>query len=242
MFSYLVSGLNVASELALPGLIALEPGGSHAVDVAIRAGEVPMALEDAELTGVNWQIAPDRFLFEVPGVVRILLTGGREILFALEQGSSIEEAAIFISSTGFGILLHQRGRIVLHASAVRVRDSAVLFCGPSGAGKSTLAAALVDAGYDLVTDDFCGISTHADGTPWVEPDGRQLKLWQNSIDKLSLTGAPQRAGAARDREILCRAARRDRRCACRCPPSMCCARRARRICRGSNGPISSMAG
>jgi hypothetical protein len=188
LFSYLVSGLSVASELALPGLIALESGDPQSADVTIRAGEVPATLEDAELSGVNWQIAPDRFLFEVPGVVRILLTGGSEIMFALEQGSSIEEAAIFISSTGFGILLHQRGRIVLHASAVRVRDSAVLFCGPSGAGKSTLAAALVDAGYDLVTDDFCGISTHADGTPWVEPDGRQLKLWQNSIDKLSLAG------------------------------------------------------
>ena len=177
----------MASELALPGLIALDSSGPQDVDVTIRAGDVPMALEKAEASGVNWQIAPDRFLFEVPGVVRILLTGGREILFALADGSSIDEAAIFISSTGFGILLHQRGRIVLHASAVRVRDSAVLFCGPSGAGKSTLAAALVDAGYDLVTDDFCGISMQADGTPWVEPDGRQLKLWQNSIDKLSLT-------------------------------------------------------
>jgi hypothetical protein len=187
LFSYLVSGLNVASELALPGLIALDPGCAQAIDVTIRAGDVPTALDEAEISGVNWQIAPNRFLFDVPGVVRILLTGGREILFALQDGSSIDEAAIFISSTGFGILLHQRGRIVLHASAVRVRDSAVLFCGPSGAGKSTLAAALVDAGYDLVTDDFCGISVHADGTPWVEPDGRQLKLWQNSIDRLSLT-------------------------------------------------------
>lgn len=187
MFSYLVSGLSVASELALPGLIALEGGAPHNADVTIRAGDVPTELHDAVMSGVNWQIAPDRFLFEVPGVVSILLTGGREILFSLADGSSIEEAAIFISSTGFGILLHQRGRIVLHASAVRVHDSAVLFCGPSGAGKSTLAAALVDAGHDLVTDDFCGISTHADGTPWVEPDGRQLKLWQNSIDKLALT-------------------------------------------------------
>ena len=186
MFSYLVSGLGVASELALPGLIASESGLPQGPDVTIRAGAVPAALEDAEASGPNWQLTRDRFLLEVPGVIRMLLTGGREILFEPEHGSSAHEAAIFISSTGFGILLHQRGRIVLHASAVRVRDSAVLFCGPSGAGKSTLAAALVGAGYDLVTDDFCGISVHADGAPWVEPDGRQLKLWQNAIDRLSL--------------------------------------------------------
>lgn len=195
MYSYLVSGLTVASELPLPGLIESPAGRTGQADVAIRAGAVPTALEDATVNGPNWQLAGDRFLLSIPGVIRLLLTEGREIVYEPEGGTSPEEAAIFVSGTGFGILLHQRGRIVLHASAVRVRDSAVLFCGPSGAGKSTLAAGLVDAGYDLVTDDFCGISVHADGMPWVEPDGRQLKLWQHSIDRLSL--AAHRAAPVR---------------------------------------------
>ena len=193
LFSYLVSGLSVASDLALPGLIQSEV--PEQADVVIRAGAVPAALDDAGTTGPNWQLAGDRFLLAIPGVIRMLLIGGREIVYEPEDGTSPHEAAIFLSSTGFGVLLHQRGRIVLHASAVRVGDSAVLFCGPSGAGKSTLAAALVDAGYDLVTDDFCGISIHSDDTPWVEPDGRQLKLWQNSIDRLSL--AERRSVAVR---------------------------------------------
>jgi energy-coupling factor transporter ATP-binding protein EcfA2 len=195
LFSYCVSGLRVASELALPGLIPAESSRIGDADIVIRSGDVPMELEGATASGPSWQLAGDRFLLAVPGIIRMVLIGGREMLFATESWVSAEEAAIFLSSTGFGILLHQRGRIVLHASAVRVQDSAVLFCGPSGAGKSTLAAALVDAGYDLVTDDFCGISIHADGTPWVEPDGRQLKLWQNSIERLSL--ADRQAAAVR---------------------------------------------
>ncbi|MEO9129944.1 MAG: hypothetical protein ABI240_01920 [Sphingomonas sp.] len=195
MFSYIVSGLGVSSEIRLPGLIAKESGRQDAADIVIRSGDVPTQLEGATVRGPSWQLSGDHFLISVPGILRMLLIGGNQILFETESGVSAEEAAVFVSGTGFGILLHQRGRIVLHASAVRVNDSAVLFCGPSGAGKSTLAAALVGAGYDLVTDDFCGLSFDAEGSPWVEPDGRQLKLWQNSIDRLSL--AERRAAPVR---------------------------------------------
>ena len=194
MFSYLISGLSVESDLTLPGLIALpHPPAAH--DVRLHAGSVPKEMDGAVNIGPNWQIAPDRITMTVPNIVRMLITDGRDMTYELLDGTSATDAAIFLSGTGFGILLHQRGRIVLHASAVRVRDQAVLFCGQSGAGKSTLAAALVEAGYDLVTDDFCGITMRDDGTPWVEPDGRQLKLWQNSIDRLALadrTTAPVR--------------------------------------------------
>lgn len=195
VFFYTVSGLSVASSLVLPGLIAAPELPGVTPDVVIREGDVPAALDDAESLGPTWQVAQGRFLLEVPGLIRMLLTEGREIVFATADGIASEEAAVFVSGTGFGILLHQRERIVLHASAVRVRDSAVLFCGPSGAGKSTLAAALSDVGYDLVTDDFCGISMDASGLPWVQPDGRQLKLWQNSIDKLDM--AERRAAPVR---------------------------------------------
>jgi hypothetical protein len=89
----------------------------------------------------------------------------------------------------FGILLHQREQIVLHASAVRVNGRAVLFCGASGAGKSTLAAALAQRGYPLVTDDFCTLTVDGEGAPLVHPDGRQLKLWAQAIDRLDLAAS-----------------------------------------------------
>jgi hypothetical protein len=82
--------------------------------------------------------------------------------------------------------MHQREQIVLHASAVRVNGKAILFCGPSGAGKSTLAAALSRRGYRLITDDFCAVTVTEAGAPVVHPDGRQLKLWAQAIEKLDL--------------------------------------------------------
>ncbi|MEI9806357.1 MAG: hypothetical protein WDN48_20870 [Pseudolabrys sp.] len=74
---------------------------------------------------------------------------------------------------------------MLHASAVRVNGKAILFCGPSGAGKSSMAAALVQRGYDLLTDDVCVISAD-EATPSVHSDGRLLKLWTHTIEALGL--------------------------------------------------------
>ncbi len=192
--SYYVSGLSVDSEIVLPGLIAAElaRGGP---DVTIRRGSVPEVLSDTSAAGPTWEIAGDRFLLRVPDIARFLLTGGQEIAFETENGSAPDDIAIFLVGTVFGILLHQREQIVLHASAVRVGDKAVLFCGPSGAGKSTLAAALGQHGFPLVTDDVCAIMLDGATGPMVQPDGRQLKLWAQAIKELDLAqcrGAPVR--------------------------------------------------
>ena len=184
MHFYRVSGLSVGSEIALPGLNAIA-ADREVPDVAIRRRPVPVALENASATGVTWQIAGDRFLQRIPDVARFLLSAGREIAFEPEADADVDDIPIFILGTVFGILLHQREQIVLHASAVRVNGKAVLFCGASGAGKSTMAAALAQRGYPLVTDDICAIAA-VDGTPMVHPDGRQLKLWAQAIERLEL--------------------------------------------------------
>lgn len=192
MFGYSISGLMVASDLAMPGLI--EIGAVPAApDVRIVQGEVPDQLLDATQSGPNWQIGPGRFLLSIPDIVRILLIGGHTIQWQCEGDTAPADAAIFISGSGFGLLMHQHGRCVLHASAVAVGNAAVLFCGPSGAGKSTLAAALAGKGHSLLADDQCGLSGLGHGRIEVHPDGRALKLWEQAIRRLDL-GA--QAGAA----------------------------------------------
>ena len=181
---YRVSGLSVASEIVLPGLIAgtveREP------QVTIRRGPVPENLPGTSAFGPTWQIAGKQFLLRIPDIARFLLKAGNEIVVAPESEATAADIPIFILGTVFGILLHQREQIVLHASAVRVNGKAVLFCGDSGAGKSTLAAALAQRGYPLVTDDFCTVSIEGAGAPLVHPDGRQLKLWAQAIECLDL--------------------------------------------------------
>ena len=184
MHFYWVSGLSVASEIALPGLIAGTP--ERVPEVTIRRGPVPGNLTEASASGPTWQVAGKQFLLRIPDIASFLLNDGHEIVFAPVSDQAAADVPIFILGTVFGILLHQREQIVLHASAVRVNGRAVLFCGASGAGKSTLAAALAQRGYPLVTDDICTLTADGTGAPMVYPDGRQLKLWAQAIDRLDL--------------------------------------------------------
>lgn len=196
MHYYRVAGLAVASEIELPGAIAAAQRPA-APEIVVRSGQVPAALQQASAHGATWEIADDKFLFRVPDVARFLLSGGREILFEAAPGIETSDISIFLLGTVLGILLHQRGQIVLHASAVRVSGKAVLFCGASGAGKSTLAAALAQRGLPLVADDFCAVTVSAAGAVTVQPDGRNLKLWAQAIQKLDL--AERRGARVRNR-------------------------------------------
>lgn len=184
MYSYRVSGLEVASEVDLPGLIPGDPNG--APDVTIRRAAVPKSLDGASAIGPTWQRADGRFLMHVPHVARFLLEGGHSITFEAEDDAELQDVAVFLAGSVFGVLLHQRNHIVLHGSAVLVSGKAVLFCGQSGAGKSTLAAALGEHGYSLIADDQCAIEVGNDGIPRIQADGRQLRLWEKSINQLGL--------------------------------------------------------
>jgi len=194
-FGYIVGGLPLRSDLRLPGLI--EAAVSCDPSITVRRADLSPFLSNVISSGPTWQMADGRFFLEIPGIVRMLLCDGRDLMYDPIDGTCDSDLDVFVGGTGLGILLQQRGWIVLHASAVRVGDAAVLFCGASGAGKSTLAAALGCRGFGLVADDFCGITIGADGVARVHPDGRRFKLWDDAIERLALVD--RRGDAVRSR-------------------------------------------
>ena len=185
MWHYRIAGLRVACQIPLPGLRPSACPGS-AADVIIRRAAVPPDLRSATSRGPDWAMAEGGFLLVIAGVSRILISDGCEIAFDLEANADEREAALFLLGSAFGILLQQRGHLVLHASAVAVHGRAVLFCGPSGAGKSTLAAALARADYPFVSDDVCRVAFDREDRPTIESDGRMLKLWADAVEHLAL--------------------------------------------------------
>lgn len=202
MHSYLIGGLRVSSELELAGAIPFR-ASEPPVDVTIRRRIVPADLDRASATGPTWAMANGRFLLRVPRLARFLMTDGREMAFESEPGVADRDTAVFALGSAFGILLHQRGTLVLHGAAVAKNGRSLAICGASGAGKSTLAAALCEQGYSLLADDVCAVrvsagrsDTERNGLPAVFPDGRSLKLWQQAIEHLGLSA--RRGGAVRD--------------------------------------------
>ena len=186
MHLYVVAGLAVASELPLVGLIDAERGSTTAGAVRIRLAPTPDSLPGPCRAGPNWAMNETQLLLTIPGVVRALLTEGRDVAVELAPGRSPGDVAIFITETMLGIVMQQRRRFVLRASAVVLRDRAILFCGPPGSGKSTLAAALDDAGYPFLGDDLCVIEPGASSVPAAHTGDGTLKLWADAIEALRL--------------------------------------------------------
>lgn len=76
----------------------------------------------------------------------------------------------------FAIVLHQRGRLVLHANAVNINDNAVLLLGSRGKGKSTTSLALHKSGYKIMSDDIVSIKFNYSDVPIVFPSFPCMKL------------------------------------------------------------------
>ena len=78
------------------------------------------------------------------------------------------------------VVLHQRGYLILHASAVKINNRAVAFIGDKGWGKSTIARAFIGRGYQFVTDDVLAIDLNGDCSI-VFPSFPQLKLCPDAV-------------------------------------------------------------
>ena len=195
---YRAAGVEIESELALPGL-SPAPGG--VADVVVRVGETPASLPDSLERRANWERAAGALLVSIPGLARFLVREVGEIVIEPLSGTPPEDLAIFAAGPMLGLFLQLRGRIVLQASAVAVAGGAVLFCGPTSAGKSTLAAALGRRGYPTICDDLCAIDMTAPGAPRVLADATTLKLWGQAAKQLGLEPGPPVRAALRKHHV-----------------------------------------
>jgi len=175
-FRYSLFGLQIDSGLPLPELF--EGDRAKTADVRIDLEALP-ALCGYE-PGVH--ALNGGALLVIGGVARYFIAEGRRILVQPDEGASERNVRLFLLGSAFGLLIHQRGLLPLHANAIEIDGKAVAFMGESGAGKSTLAAWLHDRGHRVIADDVSVIGFDAENRPIVYPGLPRLRLWQNVLE------------------------------------------------------------
>jgi hypothetical protein len=141
-------------------------------------------------------VRDDDAVIEVPGVARYRVTAGTDI--TVEQLDSAPSAAVeaHLLGVALGVAWLQRGRLVLHASAIAVGGRAVAFVGPAGVGKSTVAG-ILSRRYPLITDDTCVVDIKSHGCAVTWRGTTQLKLTSEASAAIGLhrgRPVPRRAG------------------------------------------------
>jgi len=103
----------------------------------------------------------------------------REIIAEAIGGTPVDTLIHLLLNQVIALIAGASGRLVVHASAVRVGDGAIAFVGKSGQGKSTLAASFGASGFPLVTDDCLMLDLHDDRLI-ATPSYPGLRLWHDS--------------------------------------------------------------
>ncbi|MGA2713897.1 MAG: hypothetical protein ABSG41_12390 [Bryobacteraceae bacterium] len=180
---YFAFGLSVVSGVLLPELGVREVDAPPQVEIG--AGVVPCELEERIAKGGLFEVGRGQFLLRLDSVARYLATNGDRIVIDAVPGADEGAVRLFLLGSVFGALLHQRGLLPLHASAIETSKGAVLFAGRSGMGKSALAAAFHARGYRVVSDEICAVHSNSGGSV-VWPAFPRLLLWPDVIEQLGL--------------------------------------------------------
>lgn len=177
-------GLTIRSAVPLPELTPADP--ADPADLTISFGPVPDLPAYAGL-GASAYPAPGEIHLGFRDAGKYAIRGGRAIVLEPLPEADARVLRLYLLGPALTLALHQRGWLVLHASAVAVGRRAVGFLGAPREGKSTMAAALHQRGPDLVADDVVAVAVPPtpDGGPlWVYPGFPQLKLWPEAVTGL----------------------------------------------------------
>jgi hypothetical protein len=181
---YLLGGMTLVSEIALPELPAVQHERTTPHRISICLGAVADHLPNAVELDPYCFATPTQYLLCIQGIARYLVTNGEQIVVDPDANALLLDVRAYLLGSIFVVLCQQRGLLPLHASAVGGESGVIAFVARSGQGKSTLAAHLSHRGFRVLADDVCLIDTTQPGAAMVIPTAPWLKLWRNSLENL----------------------------------------------------------
>ena len=190
-YHHRIYGLNLCSEIGFP---ELRKGKDGLSDINLRFGKFEIEKDQPVESDkdLGFWMTPDMVAVISQTMGQFLVRNGNEII--IDPFPHTDEQAIrsLVLDILLPAVLHQRGFLLLHASAVAC-DGAVAFIGPSGAGKSTMAIAMHTyrqqsvAGEQggIFTDDLVAIEFDDAGNPLVLPGFFQLKFLPETVQGIN---------------------------------------------------------
>lgn len=190
-FNYQAFGLRIESELALPEALASfwqEAQQDQEPEVTIVYGDLRQAWEESEIYKTYYAFSDGQFMMHIPDLAWFSVREGKQIVVSPYGDADEHKIRLYLLGTCMGAILLQRRIVPLHGSAIVIHGKAYAIVGESGAGKSTLAAALLQEGYKLLTDDVIALTWYGSDqqVPAVIPAYPQQKLWEQSLDHLGM--------------------------------------------------------
>lgn len=180
---YRAYGLTLESDFPLPALEVWAGGGTP--DVRIVEASSSMFVPPSASGEWEFALTAETAVVPIPEVGVFAIHSGREMRAYLKPAASRLRAAQYATGNMMGMLLYQRGLLVLHASSVRCGDAAIALLGHCGAGKSSMAAALYAAGMPLAADDNSVVRFEG-GRAILLPGAPSLKVFRAAAAVLGL--------------------------------------------------------
>jgi hypothetical protein len=172
VYFYQAYGLGIHSELPLFDLPVQK---NIKKDVMIYVDDIPVNPSKDISADPYERVTPQEAVYSIDGVGRFRVLAGREIAVHPAPESDQWQAQRYLLGLAMAFLLYQRGRLVLHASAISMDGYGVAFLGDSGAGKSSIASAFLAQGHKLVVDDITSIAVNS-SSAWIDPGFPYIKL------------------------------------------------------------------
>ncbi len=202
-FCYQAHGLTILSDLECPELTPSHALPASHAPLIIRIGPISKHTTACQTRATGCEITSRRLHLWVDDVADFLALAGKTILIDPVRGSDPTEIRLYLLGSMIGAILHQRGVMVLHGSAVRTPVGAVAFVADRGVGKSTLAVAMHRAGYPMLTDDLCTVRRDPERGLWVASGLRRVKLHPETAARLGLdVGEGFRLGREREKRAF----------------------------------------
>ncbi|RBP49932.1 hypothetical protein [Arenicella xantha] len=180
---YIAYELYVCSDVEIPELSPWLNGSEEEADVLICEADIQKDQKEAiSQVGPFLYVDTNNVFLEVPDIAQFWVESGRRIAYQMSEGSSEEDLRAFLLGSCIGALLMQRGLFLLHGSSIQIGEGCVVCVGHSTAGKSSLAAAFMQDGYSIVSDDVCAISAEGEVIPGIP----RIKINQDIAQSLKI--------------------------------------------------------